>query len=182
MPEISDKEILSLFRNSETRDNGFNLLVDKYKRQVYWNIRRIVVDHEDANDIVQNVFVKVFRNLGKFREDSGLYTWMYRVTINEALSFLKNKRKRLFLPISDHEHKLAESLHDDNFFTGNEIQMKLQQAILTLPAKQRLVFNMKYFEELSYDEMSKILGTSVGALKASYHIAVKKIEQFIKKN
>ncbi len=182
MDTVSEKEILKAIRDPGTRNYGFNLLVRKYQKQVYWHIRRLVIDHNDCDDLVQDTFIKVWSNLSNFREDSKLYTWIYRIAANEALTFLKNKRKRFFFSWVDVEKQLTLKLVDDNFFTGDEVQLKLQKAILTLPDKQRLVFNMKYFDEMKYEEMSEILGTSVGALKASYHHAVKKIEKYIQQN
>ncbi|MCD4746814.1 MAG: sigma-70 family RNA polymerase sigma factor [Bacteroidales bacterium] len=182
MSDYPDNKILDLCRNKDSGNYGFNLLVRKYQKQIYWHIRRMVVDHDDTDDIVQNTFIKVWKNINNFREDSKLYTWIYRIATNEALSFLKNKRKKYFLPIADVEYQLSQSLTDDNYFSGDEIQLKLQKALLKLPNKQRLVFNMKYYDEMKYEDMSEVLGTSVGALKASYHIAVKKIENYIKDN
>jgi len=142
----------------------------------------MVVDHDDADDLVQETFIKVWKNLDVFRAESGLYTWIYRIACNEALSFLKKKKlKYAFLP-GNYDHQLANKLADDNFFSGDEIERKLQNAIITLPEKQRLVFNLRYYDELKYEDMSEILGTSVGALKASYHIAVKKVEENVKTN
>jgi len=138
-----------------------------------------VIGHDDADDVLQNTMVKVWRSVGNFRAESGLYTWLYRIATNEALTFLKQKKKRTFAPWVDVEQKISETLESDAWFNGDEIQLKLQQAILKLPEKQRIVFNMKYFDEVKYEEMSKILGTSVGALKASYHHAVKKIEAML---
>ncbi|MEZ5198274.1 MAG: sigma-70 family RNA polymerase sigma factor [Bacteroidales bacterium] len=180
MADNSDSKILELFRDPESSHYGFNLLVRKYQKPIYWLIRRMVIDHNDADDLVQETFIKVWKNLKNFRSDAQLYTWIYRIATNETLGFLRTKKRVLFIPLVDYESKLAGKLEDDNFFNGDEIQLKLQKAILKLPEKQRLVFNMKYFDELKYDEMSKILSTSVGALKASYHIAVKKIENSIK--
>ena len=180
MSDYSDKELLYLFRNSEKRNYAFNLLVRKYQERLYWHIRRIVINHEDANDVLQNTFIKIFKGLDNFREDSKLYTWLYRIATNEAITFLNNKRKKYLLPIVDVENKLVNSLQSDVYFDGDEIQLKLQKAVLSLPKKQRLVFNMKYFEEMKYDEISNILNTSVGSLKASYFHAVKKIEDFLK--
>jgi len=179
MSDYPEKEILKLFRNQDTRNYGFNLLVNTYQKQVYWHIRRLVINHEDANDIVQNVFIKIWKNLDGFREDAKLFTWIYRIATNESLSFLKKKKNIFMIPIIDVEHMLEQSLHDDQFFKGDEIQLRLQKAILRLPEKQRTVFNMKYFDGLKYETMSEILQTSVGALKASYHIAVKKIEEYV---
>jgi RNA polymerase sigma-70 factor (ECF subfamily) len=180
LADSSDSKILELFHDPESSHYGFNLLVRKYQKQVYWLVRRMVIDHDEADDLVQETFIKVWRNLKNFRNDAQLYTWIYRIATNETLGFLKTKKRMLFMPLVDYESKLADKLEDDNFFSGDEIQLKLQKAILKLPAKQRLVFNMKYFDELKYEEMSRILGTSVGALKASYHIAVKKIENSLK--
>ena len=139
----------------------------------------MVIDHDDADDLVQEVFVKVWKNLDKFREDSQLYTWVYRIATNECLSHLKKKKNKYFLPIGDVVGELTEKLEASSHVSGDEVQMKLQKALLRLPDKQRLVFNMKYFDEMKYDDMSEITGTSVGSLKASYHHAVKKIEEFI---
>ncbi len=181
MSDYSDKELLSFFRNNEKRNYAFNLLVRKYQEKLYWHVRRIVINHEDANDVLQNTFIKIFKGLDNFREDSKLYTWLYRIATNEAITFLNKKRKKYLLPIVDVENKLVNSLQSDVYFDSDEIQLKLQKAVLSLPEKQRLVFNMKYYEEMKYVEISDILNTSVGSLKASYFHAVKKIENFIKK-
>jgi len=179
MNEYSDKELIAIFRSPDSRNYAFNLLVRKYQQRVYWHIRRMVIDHDDSDDLVQEVFIKVWKNLDNFREEANLFTWIYRIATNECITFLNKKRKRFFIPIEDVEHNLSKSLEADVHYNGDDIQQKLQQAILILPEKQRLVFNMKYFEEMKYEEMSRILGTSVGALKASYHHAVKKIENFL---
>ena len=142
----------------------------------------MLIDHDDTNDAVQDVFVKVWSNVQNFREDSQLYTWIYRIAVNEALSVLKKKKNLFFLPILNVEKKLLESMADDNYFSGDQVQRKLQEAILKLPAKQRLIFNMKYFDALKYEEIAEITGTSIGALKTSYHLAVKKIENFLTGN
>lgn len=180
MVELSDRELLDKFAIPETRNEAFNLLVHQYQKRIYYHIRKIVLDHDDADDIMQNVFMKAFRALDKFREDSKISTWLYKIATNESITFLNTKKKRLLIPLGDVQNQLSQNLESDSYFTGDQIQMKLQQAILTLPEKQRLVFNLKYFEEMKYEEMSEILGTSVGALKASFHHAVKKIEFFIK--
>jgi RNA polymerase sigma factor (sigma-70 family) len=177
-----DHKILVLCRDPESSDYGFKLLVQKYQKQVYWLIRRMVIDHDDTNDLVQETFIKVWKNLETFRGDAGLYTWIYRIACNEMLSFLKKKKLRYTLLLSDYEERLSDKLKDENCFSGDEISRKLQEAILKLPEKQRLVFNMKYFGDMKYEEMSEILGTSVGALKASFHIAAKKIEENLKNN
>jgi RNA polymerase sigma factor (sigma-70 family) len=180
MEEISDREILDRFANVKTRNDAFNVLVRQYQQRLYWHIRKMVLDHDDADDILQNTFIKAFKALDNFREDSKIYTWLYKIATNECITFLNNKKKRFFVPMVDVEYQLSQNLETDTYFSGDRIQMKLQQALLTLPDKQRLVFNMKYFDDLKYEEISEILGTSVGALKASYHHAVKKIEEFIK--
>lgn len=178
MAEYSDNEIISLFKLSESRDKAFNMIVLKYQERIYWHVRKIVICHDDAHDIIQNSFIRAWNGLENFREESQLYTWLYRIATNEALTFLNAKKRRFFLPIVDYERKLSETLEADEFFNGDEIQVKLQKAILTLPEKQRIVFNMKYFDEIKYEDMAEILETSVGALKASYHHAVKKIEKY----
>lgn len=180
--DLSDKELLERFRNPDTRNYSFNLLIRKYQKKVYWHVRKIVIGHDDADDVVQEIFVKVWKNLENFKEEAQLFTWIYRIATNEALSFLRKKRSKFFIPLVNVENRLARTLIDDGFFSGNEIQLKLQKAILKLPEKQRIVFNMKYYDELKYQEMSEVLGTSVGALKASYHFAVKKIEDYLKNN
>ena len=179
MVETSDKNILSLIHDKNSQNYGFSLLVQKYQGKIYWLIRHMLIDHDDTNDTVQDVFIKVWNNIHDFREDSQLYTWIYRIATNEALSVLRKKKNLFFLPILNVEKKLLESLTDDNYFNGNQIQMKLQKAILELPPKQRLIFNMKYFNALKYDEISEITGTSVGALKASFHLASKRIEKYL---
>lgn len=180
--EGADKEIIEQFRNADTRNYAFNLLVREYQKRLYWHIRKILLDHDDTDDVLQNVFIKVWRNLDHFKGESQLFTWLYRIATNESINFLNQKKKRAGIPLDDVSSFLANNLESDSYYKGDEIQLKLQKAILTLPDKQRIVFNLKYFEEMKYDEMSKILETSVGALKASYHHAVKKIEDYLKKN
>ena len=180
--EGPDKEIIDQFRNEETRNYAFNLLVREYQKRLYWHIRKILLDHDDTDDVLQNVFIKVWRNLDNFKGESQLFTWLYRIATNESINFLNQKKKRAGIPLDDVSSFLANNLESELYFNGDEIQLKLQKAILTLPDKQRIVFNLKYFEEMKYEEMSKILETSVGALKASYHHAVKKIEDYLKKN
>ncbi len=180
MSEFSDEEILDLFKDNP--NYALSLLVKKYQKQVYWHVRRMVIDHDDANDVVQNIFIKIWRNINNFRNESRLYTWIYRIATNETLTFLKQKRTFLFIPMINVEKELASKIDDDHFFKGDEIQRKLQKAIIGLPKKQRLIFNMKYFENIKYEDMAEILGTSVGALKASYHLSVKKIEKYLKEN
>jgi len=180
LEDQSDKKLLETCMNPESENYGFSLLIRKYQKQVYWHIRRMVINHDDADDLVQETFVKVWRNLKKFREESTLYTWIYKIATNETLSFLQKEKLKLMFRSKNLESHLADELTDDNYFKGDEIQLKLQKAILSLPEKQRLVFNLKYYEEMKYEDMSQVLGTSVGALKASHHIAVKKIENFLK--
>ncbi len=179
---MEDKELLEKFANPESRNLAFNQLVRKYQQKIYWHIRKMVIDHEDADDLTQEVFIKVWKNLENFRQDAQLYTWLYRIATNECLTFLSSKKRKFFLPINDVASELAEKIDSSPDIAGDEIQIKLQKALLRLPDKQRLVFNMKYYDEMKYEEMSEILGTSVGALKASYHHAVKKIEEFLKQD
>ena len=176
---MEDKELLLKLRNSETRNYGFNLLVREYQRRVYWHVRKMVIDHDYAYDITQEVFINIHKHIDSFREDAQLYTWIYRIATNECLTFLQRKKRRFFLPIGDVEGELTAKLDSNSTLTGDEIQLKLQKALLKLPDKQRLVFNMKYFDDMSYEQISEITDTTVGALKASYHHAVKKIEDYL---
>lgn len=180
--EYNDKELLEKFRLEESRHYAFNLLVRKYQQKLYWHIRKIVIDHDDANDVIQNVFIKVWRSLDNFREDSQLFTWLYRIATNESITFLNKKRKRFFIPLIDVENEISSKLSNDSLFSGDQIQLKLQQAILKLPTQQRIIFNMKYFDNMKYEEISAILEVSVGGLKASYHHAVKKLEKLLTSN
>ena len=176
---MEDKELLAKIRNPETRSYGFNLLVREYQKRVYWHVRKMVIDHDDADDVTQEVFIKIHRHIDRFREDAQLFTWIYRIATNECLSFLQRKKRRFFLPIGDVEGELTAKLDHSAALSGDEIQLKLQKALLRLPDKQRMVFNMKYFDDMPYEQISEITDTSVGALKASYHHAVKKIEDFL---
>ncbi len=180
MEEISDKKLVRLFKSKSQKKEAFTLIVKIYQERLYWHIRNIVLIHEDADDVIQNTFIKIWENLSNFNEDAKLYTWMYRIATNESLNFLNKNKKHRLTSLGDHEKTLENTLVGDPWFNGNEAQKKLQEALLSLPEKQRLVFNMKYFQELKYREIAEILDTSVGALKASYHHAVKKIETFIK--
>jgi RNA polymerase sigma-70 factor (ECF subfamily) len=177
--DYTDKDILELFRSEERRDFAFNLIVRKYQERLYWHIRRILIDHEDTDDILQNTFIKAWNGLETFREASALFTWLYRIATNEAMTFLKQKKRKYLLPLTDVEKQLRNTIETDEYFDGDELHMKLQKAILTLPEKQRLVFNMKYFGEMKYEEIAAVMNTSVGALKASFHHAVKKIEKYL---
>jgi RNA polymerase sigma factor (sigma-70 family) len=172
--------LVKQLQNSKTRDKAFHILIAQYKERLYWHIRKIVLVHDDADDVLQNTFVKIFRNIEKFNGQSKLYSWMYRIASNEAITFINKRAKEKKVDISDYHEHLASTLESDVYFSGDEIQIILQKAIATLPQKQQLVFNMKYFEELKYSQISEILETSVGALKASYFHAVKKIEKYIK--
>jgi RNA polymerase sigma-70 factor, ECF subfamily len=179
MLKHSEKELIALFNIENNQDYVFNILVNEYKERLYWHIRKILINHEDTDDVLQNTFIKAWRGLSNFREDSNLFTWLYRIATNEALSFLRQKKRVGFIPWSKVEKNLSQTLESDEYFNGDALQIKLHKAILTLPQKQRIVFNMKYFDEMKYEEISDILGTSIGALKASYHHAVKKIERFM---
>lgn len=175
-----DKELLYLFHQTATREKAFTALIKKYQEKLYWHLRRLVVDHEDANDVLQNVFIKVWNGLDSFREDSQLYTWLYRIATNEALSFLEQKKKRSTVSLTDMEEGLSNRIKSESNFDANKLEWRLQLAIQQLPEKQRVVFNLRYYEEMPYQEMSRILDTSEGALKASYHHAARKIEEFLK--
>jgi len=175
-----DQQLLTDLKDEKKKQQAFRVLVGKYKERLYWHIRKIVMNHEDADDILQEVFIKVWKNIPSFRADSGLYTWLYRIATNESLSFLSQKKRKLLGNSEEINDYLIENLKSDPYFSGDEIQLKLQKAIAQLPEKQRLVFNMRYFDEVKYKDMEKIFGTSEGALKASFHHAMKKIEAFLK--
>lgn len=177
---ISEQELVTQLQNERSRDKAFRVLVLQYQERLYWHVRKIVKSHEDANDVVQNAFIKIYRNIGKFKGDSKLYTWLYRISTNESLTFLKKQQRRITEAIDNPDRNLANELSSDDDLDGDAVQKLLQRAIETLPDKQKLVFNMRYFEEIPYQDISEILGTSVGALKASYHHAAKKIEDFVK--
>lgn len=176
-----DKTLLALYRIPDTKEKGFTLIIRKYQERLYWHIRRMVMDHDDANDVLQNVFIKVWKNLENFREDAQLYTWLYKIATNESLTFLEQQKRKTSISLSEVETGLSNKLRADPQFDPNKLEWKLQRAILSLPDKQRIVFNLRYYDEMPYEEMSKVLETSEGALKASYHHAVKKIEEYIRK-
>ena len=179
--EISDDHILDLLGTSATHERGFRLLMTRYQEPLYRHVRRMLYDHDDANDVIQNTFIKVFRSVERFEGKSKLYTWLYRIATNEAITFINNRQRKDTDTIDDPDNAhLANRLRADTFFDGDEVQIRLQQAIAILPDKQRTVFNLRYYDEMPYEEMSEVLGTSVGALKASYHHAVKKVEGFFK--
>lgn len=175
-----DRKLVTELKLKNKRDLAFHTLVNKYQKRLYWHIRKIILSHEDTDDILQNTFIKVWRNIDSFREESSLYTWLYRIATNESLTFINSNKRKNFIPMNETSEFLMNNLMSDPYFDGDKIQLKLQEAILTLPEKQRLVFNMKYFDDMKYDDMSQILGTSVGALKASFHHATKKIEEHLK--
>jgi RNA polymerase sigma-70 factor (ECF subfamily) len=177
---IAESDLVSQLKDSNTQSKAFEVLVNTYKQRLYWHIRGIVLNHDDADDVLQNTFIKIYKNIIGFKGESKLYSWMYRIATNEALSFLKKKSKKQGISNEELQNQALDNLQADVYFEGDEIQLKLQKAIATLPEKQKLIFNMKYFQELKYEEISDILETSVGGLKASYHLATKKIEAYLK--
>lgn len=178
-PSYNENEILSLLQNETTQRQGFEMIVAQYSEQLYWQIRRMVLSHDDANDLLQNTFIKAWTNINYFRAEAKLSTWLYRIALNECLTFLNKQKAASSVSIDDADVAVLQKLESDSYFSGEQIQLILQKALLTLPEKQRMVFNLKYYQEMKYEEMSEIFGTSVGALKASYHHAVKKIEKFL---
>ena len=176
---IAETTLIAQLKNPLTQDQAFRMLMSQYKERLYWHIRKIVISHDDTDDVLQNTFIKVYRNINNFKAESKLYSWMYRIATNESITFINKRAKLNKTDASEMHQKLVENLVADVHFNGNEIQLQLQKAIATLPQKQRLVFNMKYFDDMKYKDMSEVLDTSVGALKASYHHAVKKIEHFL---
>ncbi|MEO1260686.1 MAG: RNA polymerase sigma factor [Bacteroidota bacterium] len=175
-----DERILTLLSGNGNRERGFRLLMETYQERLYWQIRRMVHNHEDANDVLQNCFVKVYRSIHQFEGKSKLYTWLYRIATNEAITFINKQKQKMTAPIDSEENNLSNQLKADPYFDGDEIQILLKNAIEGLPDKQKQVFNLRYFDEMSYADMSELLDTSQGALKASFHHAVKKIEQYMK--
>ena len=169
-----------MFHLKNKKEEAFRLLVDKYKEKLYWHIRKIVLSHEDSNDILQNTFVKIWQGLKEFRYESGLYTWMYRIATNESLNFLNEKSRKVYGNSDEISVYLENTLESDTYISGDKIQKELQRAILTLSERQRLIFNMKYFDDMPYEDMADVLGVAVGTLKATYHNAVKKIEENLK--
>lgn len=182
MSDFSDEEILLLCRTQDGFEKGYRMLVKKYKSRIYWHIRRLIIDHDDTNDVTQDVFVKIWRYLPNFREDAALFSWIYRIATNESLNFIRKSKKSFFVPLESTEHFLETQFDYSSALTGDEIALKLEKAIIKLPEKQRLVFNMRYFDELSYQQISDVLKVSVGSLKASYHHAHKKLEVFLEKD
>ena len=176
---MSDAELLSGFKSEVTKERAYTAIIKKYQEKLYWHIRRMVVDHDDANDVLQNVYIRVWKGLANFREDSQLYTWLYSIATNESLTFIQQQKKRSSVSLSDVETGLSNKIKADEGFDGKKLEWKLQLAIQQLPEKQRAVFNLRYYDEMPYAEMSQVLETSEGSLKASYHHAVKKIEDYI---
>lgn len=179
--QLSDKDIIEHIKNGTESNRAFRVLIERYQERLYWHIRRIVVNHDDTDDVLQNVFIKTWKGLPNFREDANLYTWLYRIATNESITFINKKKKENNIDIENESYHLKAS-ESDYLMGSDEIQLKLENALLTLPEKQRTVFHMKYYEEMKYEQISEIVGTSVGALKASYHIAVKKIEKYLIEN
>ncbi|MBU2950073.1 RNA polymerase sigma factor [Tamlana agarivorans] len=175
----NETKLLEALKSEHKKEQAFKTLLNLYKERLYWHIRNIVKSHDDADDVLQNTFIKIYKNIGGFKGDSKLYSWMYRIATNESLTFLSKKAKQLQVTNEELQNTTINNLASDVYFEGDHIQLKLQQAIASLPNKQQMVFNMKYFEDLKYKDMSEILETSEGALKASYHIAVKKIEAYL---
>lgn len=180
MSKTDDREILILFHERKEVDQAFRLLVDKYKESLYWHIRKIVLSHDDTHDVLQNVFIKAWQGLQNFRYDASLYTWLYRIATNESLNFLTEKSRRTYGHSESVSRLLEEQLASDTYFDGDAIQGELQRAILKLTERQRLIFNMRYFDEIKYEDMAQILECATGTLKATYHTAVKKIEEYLK--
>ncbi|WP_310994131.1 RNA polymerase sigma factor [Aequorivita marina] len=179
---VEEKELVAALQTEAEKEAAFRQLVTEYKQRLYWQIRNMVLDHEDADDVLQNTFIKIFRNINSFKGDSKLHTWMYRIAANESITFLNKKAKRNNITLEEVKDNALRNLESDVYFEGDAIQLQFQKAIATLPEKQRLIFTMKYFEDHTFKELSEILETSVGGLKSSYHIAVKKITAFIKTN
>lgn len=175
-----DSKILALLKDTNSFEHGFRLLVETHSERVYWQIRRMVHSHDDADDVLQNVLVKVFKSIRNFKGDSKLYTWLHRIAMNESITFLNKRKKRLSASLDEPESIVAHTLRADSYFDGNEVDILLQAALATLPDRQREVFNLRYFDEMPYKEMAELMNLSEGALKASYHHAAKKIEQYIK--
>jgi len=179
LTSLTDSELLFQFRNPDTKEKAYTTIIKKYQEKLYWHIRRMVVEHEDANDVLQNVLIRVWNGLQNFREDSQLYTWLYRIATNECLTFIEQQKKKAAISLSDVESGLSNKIKADKHFDANKMEWKLQLAMHQLPEKQRIVFALRYYDEMPYEEMSRVLETSEGALKASYHHAVKKIEDYM---
>lgn len=178
---FDETDFFEKLKKPALKRQAFSSLVEAFQEKVYWKVRKIVIDHDDANDVTQDVFIKVWQNIDKFRSDAKLYTWVYRIAVNESLTFIKKKRRQNQISLEDNELLVAsfDKGVKSGYIDGDEIELKLQKAILELPDKQRLVFDMRYFEKLSYEDISEITGTTVGGLKATYHVAMKKVEQYL---
>jgi RNA polymerase sigma-70 factor (ECF subfamily) len=172
-------DLISRLQNDDTKETAFRELLSLYKERLYWHIRKIVISHDDTDDVLQNTFIKIFRSIDKFKGDSKLYSWMYRIATNESITHINKNAKRLKISNEEVQNNVINNLQADIYFEGNDIQIKLQKAIATLPQKQQLVFNMRYFDDMKYKDIANVLETSEGALKASYHIAAKKIQTFL---
>ena len=179
---VEEQSLVSALQSNDEKERAFKILITEYKERLYWHIRKIVLNHDDTDDVLQNTFIKIFRNINSFKADSKLYTWMYRIATNEAITFINKRAKRANISSKEVQETILSRLETDVYFEGDHIQLQLQKAIATLPQKQRLIFNMKYFEEHTFEQLSEILETSVGGLKSSYHIAVKKITAYLKNN
>lgn len=179
---LSEKELLSMLRNPQTQRQAFGIIVKQYSEQLYWQVRRIVLNHDDADDVMQNAMLKAWNNIDSFRSDSKLSTWLYRIVINESLDFVRRQKNMTTISADNEQTGIANTLMADRYFDGDEAQAKLQAAIALLPDVQRTVFNLRYYDDMKYSEISRILNTSEGALKASYHIAVKKIAEYFKQH
>lgn len=180
--ETSDKEIIKLFNTKGKQQEAFRIIMSMYKERLYWHIRKIVITHDDSDDALQNTFIKVWKNLGSFQGNSTLFTWIYRIATNEALTILKKNKRTNLYSVSNEDNYYENTLKSDPYFDGNELQLKLQTAVNKLPEKQKIIFTMKYFDELKYSEIAEILETTVGSLKASYHHAAKKVESYLKES
>jgi RNA polymerase sigma factor (sigma-70 family) len=178
----TDEQLVEMFHDAQQKHYAYNLLVQRHQEKAYFFVRKLVIDHEDTNDVVQEVFIKVWNNLSKFRAESKFSTWLYRICHHESIDHLRKKRKNVFQSIDDVQHQLASRIDEDPLYDGDELRKRLDKAVLGLPHKQRIIFVLKYFEEKKFSEIAEITGTSEGALKASYHHAVKKIEQFFKED
>jgi|TARA_B110000444_G_scaffold261029_1_gene310592 RNA polymerase sigma-70 factor (ECF subfamily) len=182
MNKYTDEELLVMFKNPEKINYVFNYIINLYQKRIYWHIRKILISHDDTNDVTQNTFIKVFKNLKGFKGESSIFTWIYRIATNESLTFLKKNKKHYFESLDNVSSSLSIKLTSDIYFDGDKAQIMLQEAILKLPTKQRIVFNMRYFDNMKFEQISQVLGTSVGALKANYHHAKNKIELYLKIN
>lgn len=179
---VDEITFIKQLQNANTKEKAFRLLISEYKERLYWHIRKIVISHDDADDVLQNTFIKIFKGIDNFKQESKLFSWMYRIATNESITFINKRAREKNVDISNYNQQLTSNLNSDSLFDGDQIQMILQKAIKNLPTKQQLVFNMKYFDNLKYKQISEILNTSEGALKASYFHAVKKVEEYIKNN